>query len=399
MAQLLSGGLDTRTVAEIREELVDEISGDISPSIDLSTTNPLGQIVSIFSNQLAETEEALSQLVASIDPEMATSVGLDRICSLHGVTRRAGTKSALSCSLLFSQTGEHAAGTLIAYPSGSSTNLFTNVSAVSVTSVPLTASNVLFRAISTGSVQVILGTAGALTLTNIASPIAGWDRIYGTSNLSIGTNIETDAQLRIRRQSEIFKAGSTSTNGIRAAIISRVSGVYPQGTYIVENTSSNTVDSIPPHSFEAVVWSTSEGTDSQIAEAIHSSKAAAGGTYGTSYYDVVDSTNITRRIYFTRPAEIPLRISASIDYEPGNTYPGITAVKTNIITSMSSTMTPNKDLTPGLVTKWIMSTPGVTNVRAVKINEIAQRYVISTRQIAVITSSANIIIEDAQVEV
>ena len=54
------------------------------------------------------------------------------------------------------------------------------------------------------------------TLTNIVTPIAGWSAITNLVAGSTGTSVETDAQLRIRRQNSIKLLGSATVEAIIA---------------------------------------------------------------------------------------------------------------------------------------------------------------------------------------
>lgn len=84
------------------------------------------------------------------------------------------------------------------------------------------------------------------TLTNIVTPISGWQSITNLQAGSTGTFVETDAQLRIRRQNSIKLLGSATVEAITAGLLQKVPGVT--STTVFENTSlqqTNIVISFP----------------------------------------------------------------------------------------------------------------------------------------------------------
>lgn len=101
--------------------------------------------------------------------------------------------------------------------------------------------------------------AGALT--NILTPIAGWNSIINLIAANTGTFVETDAQLRIRRQNSIKLLGSATVPAITAGLLQKVSGVT--SAIVFENTSlteTNVVVTFPqPFVSGDVITNTVEG--------------------------------------------------------------------------------------------------------------------------------------------
>lgn len=73
------------------------------------------------------------------------------------------------------------------------------------------------------------------TLTNIVTPISGWNAITNLIAGNTGTLVETDGQLRIRRQNSIKLLGSATVPAITAGLLQKVSGVT--SVTVFENTS------------------------------------------------------------------------------------------------------------------------------------------------------------------
>ena len=92
------------------------------------------------------------------------------------------------------------------------------------------ASPVTFLCVEFGPVPCPIGT-----LTNIVTPIAGWNSITNLIAGATGTLVETDAQLRIRRQNSIKLLGAGTVEAITAGLLQKVPGVT--SATVFENTS------------------------------------------------------------------------------------------------------------------------------------------------------------------
>jgi len=97
-------------------------------------------------------------------------------------------------------------------------------------SIVYQASPITFNAQSYGPIPLPIGT-----LTFIVTPIAGWNSITNLIAGNTGTLVETDAQLRIRRQNSIKLLGSATVEAITAGLLQKVPGVT--SATVFENTS------------------------------------------------------------------------------------------------------------------------------------------------------------------
>jgi uncharacterized phage protein gp47/JayE len=108
-------------------------------------------------------------------------------------------------------------------------------------SVIYQASPITFVAQNFGPIPCPIGT-----LTNIVTPISGWNSITNLIAGTTGTLVETDAQLRIRRQNSIKLLGSATVEAITAGLLQKVPGVT--SATVFENTSlqeTNIIISFP----------------------------------------------------------------------------------------------------------------------------------------------------------
>lgn len=159
-------------------------------------------------------------------------------------------------------------------------------------------------------------TIAANTLTEIVTPVSGWDSVNNPNAGLTGTNQETDAELRIRREFSVNNGFGTDAS-IRESILDNVSGIT---ACTVTSNRTNTTDSEsrPAHSFEAVVVG---GDDTTIAEEILRVQPAGIESYGNTTENIVDSQGYTQIIKFSRPVSKYIWVKVYRDYTTEEEYP------------------------------------------------------------------------------
>lgn len=169
-------------------------------------------------------------------------------------------------------------------------------------------------------VPVTAEVAGAIqapsgTLTVIETPISGWDSCTNELDIEIGTDTETDQELKVRRLNEIAIAGKATLEAIRAAILAmdEVTAV------VVFQNKSSIVDSEgrPPKSLDIVV---ENGDEDEVAEKIFDVIASGIETIGLITKQVTDSQGFQQTIKFSRPDEVPIYCEVDLTVD-SNLFP------------------------------------------------------------------------------
>lgn len=134
-----------------------------------------------------------------------------------------------------------------------------------------------------------------LTLDTILTPVSGWISVEQPAAGLEGTDVETDASLRIRRI-QGTRSGSGTEDAIREAIY-RVPGV---SRAIVDSNRTDVADveSRDPHSMEAVVIG---GSDVNVAKAIWDTVGAGIRMFGSTAVDIAGADGKTHAVNFNRP--------------------------------------------------------------------------------------------------
>ena len=180
--------------------------------------------------------------------------------------------------------------------------------------------SVSMTALLTGPTQALFGT-----LTEIVNPISGLDSVKNTeADGVLGRNIETDAELRLRREKEVEQAGAATVETIRAGLLD-VDNVTQ--AIVFENDSLVTdINGLPPKSMKCFV---DGGDDQEIADKIWDKKGGGIKFVGDITKQVEDSQGIVHDVPFSRPTDKDIFVI--IDIIGDSTYGGNIAVIAQVL--------------------------------------------------------------------
>jgi len=193
------------------------------------------------------------------------------------------------------------------------------------------------EAIETGRVVAPKGT-----LNVIETPVSGLDAVNNFEDTSLGRDVETDAEIRIRRAQSLNRGGAATLEAIRSRMLEEVADVLD--CYVFENATDVTdIEGRPPHSIEVVV---SGGSDADVAAQIWNTKPAGIATYGSLSELVEDSQGSDHNIQFSRPFERAVWVRVLLDSFDEEEFPddGTAQVAANIKQYGDDYLTIGKDL-------------------------------------------------------
>ena len=166
------------------------------------------------------------------------------------------------------------------------------------------------EALTTGPTQ-----ANAGTLTVIVNPVAGLDSVINVTDASVGQDVETDNELRLRRSQTLQVSGASTPEAIRSRLLDLPgvvdAFVFENQTYIVDPSGR------PPKSFESVV---SGATDQEIIDLLWLVKPAGMLPYGDISGIATDSQGQPQDISFSRPTDVDIWLEVDLTVDPA-TFP------------------------------------------------------------------------------
>lgn len=435
---LTATGFVPKPLAIVREEINDALRADFGASLDTSDNATLGQFVAIFAEREALLWELVEAVVASQDPDAAADTLLDALAVLTGTTRLAADESVVTLTLTGTPTTVVASGskvsvvsagdlfstianaTIVATAAWANTTAYvlddrvTNASRVYVcitagtsagsggpttTGADETDGTAHWRYLGegTGDVDVVVaadetGPIAALsgTLTEIETPAAGWNSAINILDATLGQDVETDADLRVRRESELADAGNTTANAIRATLAA-VADVTAVKVYVNDTDSAVVMDgvSVAAHSVDALVQG---GADQDIWDALLACVAAGIYTNGTEVGTAEDDEGNDVAVRFNRPTETDIYVDVELTVDAA-LYPtdGDTQIKAAVV-SRGDLRGLGYDVVASAIMAWCFDVDGVLDVTLVEMDtaptpSTSTTLAISGREIAVYDTS------------
>lgn len=155
------------------------------------------------------------------------------------------------------------------------------------------------------------------TLDQIVTPVSGWSKVSNRQSGTTGRLIETDTELRIRREKSL-KLASTGTLDAIVSHMQQVPGVLEQKV-LVNATNTTDANGVPAHHIWAIV---DGGTSADIADVLFAQVAAGIGYHGSLHVNHV--SEVTGDVYvvsFDRPTDVQFYVAVTVkgsEHTPAN---------------------------------------------------------------------------------
>lgn len=299
------------TYQDIVDQLVADQQNTFGADIYLGIDSQDYQNLSSFAQMIYDSFLASQAAYNSRGPASAIGTGLDVVVGTNGIQRKSAVYSTANVTLAGTS------GTIIT--GGIATDI--NGNSWSVTS-PITIGSV-------GTVVCLATcqTAGAITanagdINAIATPQLGWSGVTNIVAATVGTAVETDAQLRARQATSTAQPSKTVLEGVKGAIAA-ISGVTRSRVY--EN-DTGTADSngLPAHSITCVVEG---GSASDIGNSIFDRKGPGCATNGATTVTVTDSFGVNTDIHYDVVGYTPIDVAYTVKGLSGYTSSTATAIQ------------------------------------------------------------------------
>jgi hypothetical protein len=221
--------------------------------------------------------------------------------------------------------------------------------------------DVAARATVTGPVVAVAGD-----IVNIDSPTGGWSQgsggVVNLLDAKLGADAMTDAQLRVLRELELARPGTSPKDAIRTALldVGRDTDAPVTSCTVFSNVDDVTdANGVPPHSVEALV---SGGADQDIWDALLANVADGIRTHGTQVGTSIDSEGTAQTMAFSRVTDVLIYVSVALTKDP-SVYPadGDARIRAAITTN-GNARDDGVDVTASWVLAQVFSVPGVIDV-------------------------------------
>jgi uncharacterized phage protein gp47/JayE len=210
------------------------------------------------------------------------------------------------------------------------------VAAVSTTGLSVSSDGAAVRILSDGRREFSVDVAGPITLGHVGSPglfqtdrpvaegaavgdlstivtsVQGWSSVNNLQAAIAGRLVESDAELRARYPSGLFRLGASTHPSLEPNIRDRVAGV--SAIKVFENDTDDTdAAGRPPHSVHFVVEG---GLDQEIADAIYRTKAGGIQAHGAVEVEVLGDDGALHLVRFDRSGPVYVWVKVTITELP-----------------------------------------------------------------------------------
>lgn len=427
---LTTEGLLTKTLGLIRDDINAAIRQAFGASVKLDDQSIFGQLVGIISERIAQLWELSAAIYSSQDPDSASGSALEALAALTGTLRQQATYSVVSLVLAGDDTTVIPVDSKVATISTSIEFQTTDAATLDTTGLTAWASTTAYvegdLITSNGGIYycTVAGTSSAAwagpgpapdfvdylaldaTYDNIADGVAlrwayvgdgaafalvnaratvtgpveatafdihgtesivnsvtGWQGVLNPSNAQLGNDIMSDADLRILREQELATGGSSTVDALRAELL-EVPDVV--SVTVFQNNTDAVVDSMSPHSVEALVrgpLSPTSEFDQSIWDALLDGVAAGIATNGSIVGTAEDDSGIDHTMRFNRPTNVNIYVDIELTKDP-EVYPtdGDDLVKEAIVAYGDLQPTGKNVVSSGLIGAIFAAVPGVLDV-------------------------------------
>ncbi len=315
MAGVTDEGFEAETVDTLKTAIEEELQTQFGSSFNIRPTSVAGIIIGVFAQKLADLWDAAEAIYGSQYPESAFGQSLDQLGILTGAQRLPATRSIAVVGI----TGTP--GTIISTGSRvqNSDTLTYWRTIEDDGDVTIPAASATTATVESEDFGEVLGVAD--TIDTIDTVISGWTDVNNPLDAELGTELETDAEFRVRRADLLSSQGKGTLDAIRADVLA-VEDVIDAEVY--ENTTLVTdVNNLPGKSFEVVLYEETADT-ADVFQAIWDSKPAGISSYGTTTGPAEDAAGDTRYVAYTPASEIDVYWAVSA-ITTGGTFAGLTA--------------------------------------------------------------------------
>lgn len=282
-------------------------------NIDVSDTAFLGQLLRLAAWDEAQIWEEIEKVYYSAFVNSTEGTGLDNVGMYLTITRRPATKSIGEITIYGEDGATIEKGFRVATQNGI---VFETLETVEL---KLGRANVKVQSIGAGKDKN--AEAGAINV--VVNPRPDVIKVTNAEATDSGLDTETDDEFRDRYKKSYSKAGGSTVPALTSALLD-IDGVVD--AEVVENVTMETVDGIPPKSFECFVYG---GDEKQIIDAIYRNKSAGIQAFGEIKKEVTDEKGRTHTIGYTKAKTTDIWVKIKVKKD--SDYKGDDALKRFVI--------------------------------------------------------------------
>lgn len=298
-----SNGIITQNLSEILDERENALKLIMGEDFVIDKTTPIGNMELADANNELTIQELIAWLIPNmLNAQTATGYFLDCICEKNRIYRKEPKQTTLNL-IIHGDAGINFSAEDISV-SEEGTLTYYNLN-----------EDVTVGDSGTVVAKFICNDYGEYAPTStskfiIQTPLNGLKDVtidYENANIVVGRLVETDEELRRRREYSVQQTSTSTLASIKANLYS-LDGVL-HATYFENDTEKTNELGIPMKSFEFVV---DGGDENDITDIIFTNKTAGTRAYGETSIKKIDSEGNIYSIGFTKAEPINIGMDIKI---------------------------------------------------------------------------------------
>jgi uncharacterized phage protein gp47/JayE len=311
MTTIDSSGFHRSRLDERVANLVSAMQAIFGTDIDVSPESPDGQMLGIFAEAVSDLDQLAETIFNGRSPSGAQGAGLSRLALLNGVTRKGPQYSTTSIVVTGTIGTVVPAGSLIA--TDALLPLVPLATFQTTTDLTLVDDGGHVVGTATGQVRAsvtgpVHGAAGRINV--IKTVISGWTGASNPSSATLGSDVETDADLRTRRRASVALPSQGILDGLYAAL-----SQLPTVAHVAlhENSTDAIIPlkggTLAPHAIQAIL---DGGLDADIASTLWLKKSLGVTMVGATTGVVTDSQGNPQTMRWDTPGEVDIYVTVTL---------------------------------------------------------------------------------------
>lgn len=324
MAGVTSAGFEAKRLADVESDAAEQLRTIVDPASgeslrpEFGSEDPAMQVVHVPLEGVGLAWQAAQLIYQQFDPKAATGPSQSNLVQLNGINRQDASPSVAPVQLSGTPS--------ITIPAGQIISDVNNVNQWSTT----TDIELDVAGIGIGKAScLVLGPVAAVagSLINIVTPYPGWTGVSNTADADLGRNVETDTELRQRRDRSTMAPAASPVESVYANLANITGVTYSRVRQ--NNTLVPDSNGIPGKSVAAVVVG---GDDLEIAYTLLARTGIASAWYGNTSQVLFDAQGEPYNVSWTRPTPLPVYVELELEIVNPNIFPadGLQQIKDSI---------------------------------------------------------------------
>ena len=299
-----SSGLIVPDTSTVLDQVTQDFKNALGQDLDTTPETPQGRLIQLITDYRTNTLAINALNANQINLRYATGRFLDAIGAFFGVERYAAT----STRVLATVTG--VSNTVI--PQGTQAQTTAGDIFYAENNITISSNGTAtgyFLSLEKGPIPCEVNT-----LTMIVNAVLGWETITNSASATIGTDVESDVDFKLRIQ-----ASRNTGISLMSAIKSRLTNIpnvlssWAYDNYTGDEITYDGID-IPAHSICVVV---DGGSNQDIANALYQVKTGGTGYTAISGQSVAvtvtdDNYGVPYTVIFNRPEYVGFKVSITV---------------------------------------------------------------------------------------